>query len=134
MAGESTPSTATFAGEYGITDALQGWVIESIADTSTPQREIVYDQFNRRVKEIRYDNLKSIQLTIRMAASTTAIAAAGTTLDASAPISYSGLKLNSTNYIVDSIERAGSYNGLKRYTVSAHKTDNCDADTALATS
>lgn len=131
MAGNETPSApSTSAGEYGIVDALTGYVIESITDTSTPQREIVYDQFNRRVKEIRYDTLTSISLTVRGPAP----AAAGTAATASAPISYTDLLLSSTHYIVDSIQRAGSYNGLKRWTVEAHKSSQCDTETVLATS
>lgn len=127
MTGEAPTTTA---GEYGIADVLQGYVIETIADTSIPQREIVYDQFNRRVKEIRYDTLTSISLTVRGPEP----AAAGTAATSAAPISRTDLLLGSTHYIVDSVERAGSYNGLKRYNINAHKTDNCNQESVLATS
>lgn len=131
MAGNETPSApSTTAGEYGIVDALTGYVIESITDTSTPQREIVYDQFNRRVKEIRYDTLKSISLTVRGPAPQ----AAGTEAVAANPISHTDLLLGGTHYIVDSIQRAGSYNGLKRWTVEAHNSSMCTQETVLATS
>ena len=97
MAGNETPSApSTTAGEYGIVDALTGYVIESLTDTSTPQREIVYDQFNRRVKEIRYDTLKSISLTVRGPAPQ----AAGTAAAEAAPISYTDLLLGGTHYII----------------------------------
>ena len=124
---------ATYAGEYGVADALTGYTIESLTDTSTPQREIVYDQFNRRVKEIRYDFLTEIELTVRGNAADKVPAAAGTAATAAAPISYTDLLLGANHYIVDSIAKAGVYNGLKRFTVRAHRTPNCSAETALAT-
>lgn len=115
-----TPTT--YAGEYGITTSLEGYTIERLTETSTPQREIVYDQFNRRQKEIRYDTLKEISLTVR---------------GQNAP-DDTGLTLGSGNsavkFIVDSVEKAGTYNGLRRFNIRAHRTDNCDTETELATS
>jgi len=113
---DQTPTT--YAGEYGIETSLAGYTIEQISETSTPQREIVYDQFNRRQKEIRYDTLKEISLTVR---------------GQNAP-SDASITLGSTNFIVDSVEKAGTYNGLRRFNIRAHRTDNCDQETALATS
>jgi len=113
---------ATYVGEYGIETSLANYTIESLTETSTPQREIVYDQFNRRQKEIRYDTLKEISLTVR-----------GQNAPSDASITL-GSGNSAVNFIVDSIEKAGTYNGLRRFNIRAHRTDNCDQETALATS
>jgi len=112
----------SYVGEYGIETSLEGYTIEQLSETSTPQREIVYDQFNRRQKEIRYDTLKEISLTVR---GQNAPADTGLTL---------GSGNSSVKFIVDSVEKAGTYNGLRRFNIRAHRTDNCDTETALATS
>ena len=133
MAGETNTAPATFAGEYGVDEALTGYTIETLVDTSTPQREIVYDQYNRRVKEIRYDTLKSIRLTVRGNTASNVPAAVGVAATTSAPITGSDLLLGGVHFIVDSIEKAGSYNGLKRFNVDAHSTTLCTAETAMVT-
>lgn len=112
----------TYAGEYGIVTSLANYTIESLTETSTPQREVIYDQFNRRVKEIRYDTLQEIQLTVR---GQNAPADTGITL---------GSGNSAVKFIVDSVEKAGTYNGLRRFNIRAHRTPNCEEETALATS
>jgi len=103
--------------EYGISTTLAGYTIESATVTEEPQREIVPDQKNRRAKELTYDTLYNLRLTVRGA----------TKPSASAGITYDGNK-----YIVDNVEDAGTYNGLRRFNITAHRTANCDTATVIA--
>lgn len=104
----TTPATATTE-EYGISKALTGVTIESVTLTSTPQVETVPDQKNAVVKEIVYDTRVDLKLTYR-----------GTKISESDGV----VEFDSKKYAVDSHEEAGNYNGLKRYSLSAHRFDN----------
>ena len=113
----TTPATAT-AEEYGISTTAQNITIESETITESPQVETVPDQKNAVVKEIKYDKRIDLRLTYR-----------GTKLSETAgqngensTVTYNGAK-----YYVDIHESAGSYNGLKRYNLSAHRFDNAPA-------
>ena len=104
----TTPATAT-AEEYGIATTATGITIESETITESPQVEPVPDQKNAVVDEIKYDTRIDLKLTYR-----------GTKLaDTNGVITYNVVK-----YAVDSHESAGSYNGLKRYNLSAHRFTN----------
>lgn len=104
----TTPATATTE-EYGISTATTGITVESETITTSPIVEPVPDQKNATVNEIKYDTRTDLQLTYR-----------GTKLtDTNGVITYNGVK-----YAVDSHEQAGTYNGLKRYNLRAHKFDN----------
>jgi len=104
----TTPSAATTE-EYGVSTTITGATIESETITTTPQVETVPDQKNAVVNEIVYDTRVDLKLTYR-----------GTKLtETNGCVTY-----NSTKYAVDSHEEAGSYNGLKRYNLSAHRYDN----------
>lgn len=112
MAGE----TPTVHGEYGISQTLADYTIESATLTDTPRREEVPDQKNRVTKEIRYDTRYDLRLVVR-----------GSTKPANTSITY-----DSQAYIVDSVEDAGSYNSLRRYTVTAHRYSQCSAETTIS--
>lgn len=104
----TTPATATTE-VYGIETTATGITIESETITESPQVETVPDQKNAVVDEIKYDTRIDLKLTYR-----------GTKLaDNNGVITYNGVK-----YAVDSHESAGSYNGLKRYNLSAHRFTN----------
>lgn len=104
----TTPATATTE-EYGISTATTGITVESETITTSPIVEPVPDQKNATVNEIKYDTRTDLQLTYR-----------GTKLtDTNGVITY-----NSVKYAVDSHEQAGTYNGLKRYNLRAHKFEN----------
>lgn len=108
----TTPATPT-AETYGIATATTGITVESESITETPMVEPVPDQKNATVNEIVYDTRKDLKLTYR-----------GTKLTATnGVISYNNVK-----YAVDSHEDAGTYNGLKRYNLSAHRFDNFPAN------
>lgn len=107
----TTPATAT-SEEYGIGTSETGITIESVTITESPQVETVPDQKNAVVNEIKYDKRIDLRLTYR-----------GTKLtETDGCITFDSVK-----YAVDSHESAGSYNGLKRYNLSAHKFDNFPA-------
>ena len=107
----------TVAGEYGITSTLDGYTIESENVTDSPRREEVPDQRNAVAKEIRYDTRYELRLTVR-----------GKEKPSNSTITYDG-----NTYIVDNVEKAGTYNGLKRWNITAHKYENCSSETAVVT-
>ena len=107
MAGES-------AEQYGVSTTLSGYVIESETITTSPQREQVHNQQNAVTAEIQYDIRYELKLTVR-----------GASAPAATTLSY-----DSETWIVDSVEKAGSYNGLRRYNVTAHRYTNCNSVTS----
>ena len=107
----TVPASAD-TGTYGISETVSGITIESITKTETPQTESVPDQANAVVNEITYDKRVDLKLTYR-----------GTKLtESDGVVTVDGVK-----YFVDSHEEAGTYNGLKRYNLSAHRFDNAPA-------
>lgn len=104
-------------GEYGISKTLAGFTIESVTVTEEPQLEKVPDQKNRVAKELHYDTLYNLNMTVR---------------GASKPNAAAGLTYDGKKYIIDSVEEAGVYNGLKRYNIKGHRTDNCDTVTLVS--
>ena len=100
--------------KYGIDLTLTGYTIESYNCTTSPRREEVPNQKNQIVKEIRYDTRYDLRLTVR---------------GASQPDATS-ISFNGKTYIVDSVEEAGSYNGLLRFNISGHCYSNCTSETS----
>ncbi len=119
-----TPATAT-AEQYGVTETIAGYTIESASVTTTPQREQVPDQKNAVVKEIRYDTRYELRLTMRGESEPPA-----TTIDYGT--TGKGNSVSPVTWIVDSVEKAGTYNGLRRWNVTAHRYDNCSTETTLS--
>ena len=110
----TTPASGVDTGTYGISTTVSNITIETVSIVETPQVETVPDQKNAVVNEIKYDTRKDLKLTYR-----------GTKLsETDGCITYDSVK-----YAVDSHEEAGSYNGLKRYNLSAHRFDNFPAST-----
>ena len=99
----------------GITNTLSGYVVETENITPTDRSEEVPDQKAAIVDEIHYDTRTDLRLTVRSA---TTNATAPTTAGAT-DFTYAGSK-----WKVDSVEEAGSYNGLRRWNVNAHKYEN----------
>lgn len=103
---------------YGVTDVLANYIIESINKTESPLLEQVPDQRNAVRKEIQYDTLYELRMTIR---------------GSNKPSLTNGaLTVGGQAYIIDTIEDAGTYNGLKRYNVTGHAYANCTQVTALS--
>lgn len=103
MAGETTQENAE---QYGIETSLEGYVIESENETETPQVEPVPNQKNQVADEIQYDVRHDLRLTVR-----------GATKPAATILTY-----NDHKWAVDSVEKAGTYNGLRRFNITAHRT------------
>ena len=106
---------AAVSGEYGVSLELSGYTIESFTRTDQPQREKVPDQYNATAKEVRYDTVHNISVTMRGAAKP----------------GFASFTFDGKNYIVDSVEDAGTYNGLYRFTVQGHYSTNCTAETLV---
>ena len=107
----TTPASASTE-TYGIAETLTGYTIESATLTHTPQVEEVRDQKNALINEIKYDTLDELKLVMR-----------GETK----PTAGTDITYNNVKYRISQVEDAGSYNGLRRFTVSAKKTDNFPA-------
>ena len=99
--------------KYGIDLTLEGYTIETYNRTKSPRREEIPNQKNQIVKEIRYDTRYELRLTVRGASEPDATS-----------IAFDG-----TNYIVDNVEEAGSYNGLLRFNITAHCYTKCKEET-----
>lgn len=107
----TTPATPTTE-KYGIETVTSGITVETETITKTPQVEPVPDQKNATVNEIVYDTRIDLKLTYR-----------GTQItENNGVVTYNG-----ETYAVDSHEKAGTYNGLQRYNLSAHRFDNFPA-------
>lgn len=104
----TTPATATTE-TYGIAETLTGYTIESATITDTPQVEEVRDQKNALINEIKYDTLVELRLVVR---------------GATKPTAGTDITYNNVKYRISQVEDAGTYNGLKRFTVTAKKADN----------
>lgn len=104
----------------GIANTLSGYVVETESITPADRSEEVPDQQGAIADEISYDTRTDLRLTVRSATTaTTAPATAGAT-----NFTYAGSK-----WKVDSVEEAGSYNGLRRWNINAHKYANFPART-----
>ena len=104
-------------GEYGISKTLAGFTIESCSVTEEQQLEKVPDQKNRVAKEIHYDTIYNLNMTVR---------------GASKPSAAAGLTYDGQKYILDSVEDAGTYNGLRRFNIKGHRYANCDTATQIS--
>lgn len=104
--------------DYGIDTSLAGYTIESENVKEVPVLEKVPDQRNRTKKELLVETRHEATLTIRGATKPTAATFNG----------YGGTGLK---WILDSCEKAGTYNGLQRWNVSMHYTDLCNEVTSV---
>lgn len=103
---------ATVHGTYGISTTVTNITIESLTITESPVSEPVPDQANAVANEIIYDTRKDLRMTYR-----------GTKLTET----DGNVTINNVKYRVDSHEDAGTYNGLHRYNLSAHRFTNFPA-------
>ncbi len=106
---------AAVDGIYGISTTLAGFTIESENITESPQKELVPDQANAVANEITYDTRYELRLTVR---------------GASAPVVSDAFGYAGKKWSVDSVEKAGTYNGLQRYNITAHRYTNWPAQAA----
>ena len=113
----TVPANAT-AETYGVETVTEGITVESESISDSPIVESVPDQKNAVRKELKYDKRTDLKLTYR-----------GTKLPETAgengendTVTYNGV-----TYYVDTHEKAGVYNGLQRYNLTAHKFNNAPA-------
>ena len=117
------PTPTTPAEEYGISTTTTGITVESENITEAPQTEPIPDQANAVRGEVKYDTRYELRLTYRGTKLAHTTHAATTTMPAqNDTVAYGGHV-----WAVDSHEDAGSYNGLKRYSLTAHRFDNYPA-------
>ena len=100
----------------GIANTLSGYVVETESITPADRSEEVPDQQGAIADETSYDVRTDLRLTVRSAKATVAAppAEAG-----SASFSYDGKV-----WKVDDVEEAGTYNGLRRWNINAHRFEN----------
>ena len=114
----TSPASIAAGTPRGITNTLSGYVVETESITPADRSEEVPDQKGAVADEISYDTRTDLRLTVRSATTgTTAPTTAGAT-----NFTYAGSK-----WKVDSCEEAGSYNGLRRWNINAHKYENFPA-------
>lgn len=101
----------------GIARTLSGYSVQSESITRTPVREQVPDQVGAIAEEQTYDERTDLSLTVISATNARTAPAAN-----SDTIAYGG-----ATYYVDSVEEAGSYNGVLRFNIRAHRYTNAPA-------
>lgn len=106
---------------YGVSETIDGYTIESLNITEADQREQVHNQLNAVVKELVYDTRYDLKCTLRGMNKPTAA-------------TFAGLGGENVKWIVDSIEDAGTYNGLRRWNVAGHRYTNCNEATVASAS
>lgn len=118
---EGSTNTDTNPDRYGVSETITGYTVESINISDADQREQVHNQTNAVVKELIYDTRYDLKCTLRGAAKPTAA-------------TFNGIGGTGVKWIIDNIEDAGTYNGLRRYNVSAHRYTSCSEATAASAS
>ena len=109
-------SASTGLGKYGVDVAAADTTdhtVESENITENPLTEEIQNELNQTVGSIKYETRHDLRLTYR-----------GTALAVSSGIVAWG----GHNWIVDSHEKAGTYNGLQRFNLSAHRFSAYPAD------
>lgn len=111
----------------GISNTLTGFVVESEEFNETPVQEDFDDQIGARADEQVYDTRKELTLTVYGQTSAAAISGVLTAISGSGgnTITYAG-----KNWKVDSCREAGTYNGKRRWTITAHRYDNFPAQSS----
>ena len=107
----------------GIQNTLSGFVVESETFTETPQQEDFDDQQGARADERVFDTRTDLELTIYGANAEADAANIGTAHASGGKVfTYAG-----SNWKIDTIKEAGTYNSRRRWTINAHKFDNFPA-------
>ncbi len=107
----------------GISNTLSGYVVQSENMTKTPIFEQVPDQDGAIGYEAVYDHREELSLSVISNGSTTAAPTVQNEI-----IAYA-----SKNWFVDSCEEAGTYQGVRKWNIRAHKFDNWPAQSSGTT-
>ena len=109
-------TTPTFTTSIrGIAKTYTNGSIEDYNITRNVIAEQVADQYGAIACEMVYDHRYDLSLTMHAAGSTAPTADGDT------------VTFDSATYHVDSVAEAGSYNGVTRWTITAHRFDNTPA-------
>ena len=111
----------------GITNTLSGFVIESESITEAPVQEDFDDQTGARADEQVYDTRYDLRLTIYGASNTASIGSVVADFSSSDKKQGKKIVYAGKNWKVDNCEEAGSYNGRRRWNISAHRYNNYPA-------
>jgi hypothetical protein len=105
------PSTIT-ATSRGIAATLAGYIIQNENTNETPVTEQIADQDGAIALEIDYDKRIDLRLTVIDADGNGSIGSIGS----GGILSYDG-----HTWKLDSVEEAGTYNGARRWNITAHR-------------
>ena len=126
----ATNPTGITGSPRGISNTLDGFVVENEEFNETPVQEDFDDQNGARADEKVYDTRIDLTLTVygktsaaNIANKLTAIANSG-----GKSITYGG-----KTWKVDSCREAGTYNARRRWTITAHRYDNFPATGSSST-
>ena len=122
----TTPASIT-GSPRGISHTLTDFVVENEDINETPVQEDFDDQNGARADEKVYDTRVDLSLTVYGAKAGADITARLTAIANSGgkSIAYAG-----KNWKVDSVREAGTYNGRRRWTITAHRFDNFPAQSS----
>ena len=116
MAGEPLP-VPTDASARGITQSLSGYVAQNVNVTRSPVRQEYADQNGAIRGGAVYDERLELTATVYSTSATRTPPFAGLST-----VAYDG-----QNWALDSVEEAGAYNDVLRWTVRAHRFTNWPA-------
>lgn len=103
---------------YGIDETIEGYTVESANVKKIPVQEQIHGQHNEVRQEIKYDLRKDLSCTLRGAVEPTAA-------------TFDGFGGAGEKWIIDSVDKAGTYNGIQRWNVSAHNSVHCNTVTDI---
>lgn len=111
----------------GISNTLDGFVVENEEFNETPVQEDFDDQNGARADEKVYDTRVDLNLTVYGKTAEANISKLLTAIEKSGgkTITYA-----SKTWKVDSVREAGTYNARRRWTITAHRYDNFPAQAA----
>ena len=120
----ATNPTGITGSPRGISNTLDGFVVENEEFNESPVQEDFDDQNGARADEKVYDTRVDLNLTVYGKTAQADIADKLTEIANSGgkQITYAGKK-----WKVDSVREAGTYNGRRRWTITAHRYDNFPA-------
>ena len=120
----ATNPTGISGSPRGISNTLDGFVVENEEFNESPVQEDFDDQNGARADEKVYDTRVDLNLTVYGKTAQADIAQVLTDIANSGgkKIAYAG-----KSWKVDSCREAGTYNARRRWTITAHRYDNFPA-------
>ena len=125
----ATNPTGISGSPRGISNTLDGFVVENEDFNETPVQEDFDDQKGARADEKVYDTRVDLNLTVY---GKTAEADIEKVLTAIPNSGGKQIPYASKKWKVDSCREAGTYNARRRWTITAHRYDNFPAQDAAS--